>query len=65
MKQAEAEGYKIIRIFQEDVYDNDETWLETELLPEIKSSDRNHMFISSIEDLYDEHIRVYENDMSI
>lgn len=60
MKQAEAEGYKIIRLFQEDVYNNDEIWLETNLLPEIKSSDRNHMFISSIDDLYDEHIRVYE-----
>jgi very-short-patch-repair endonuclease len=60
MKQAEAEGYKIIRIFQEDVYDNDETWLETHLLPEIKNTDRNHMFISVLEDLYDEHIKVYE-----
>ena len=60
MKQAEAEGYKIIRLFQEDVYDNDETWLETNLLPEIKNTDRNHMFISALEDLYDEHIRVYE-----
>ena len=65
MKQAEAEGYKIIRLFQEEVYDNDETWLETNLLPEIKSSDRNHMFISTIDELYDEHIRVYESGEEI
>lgn len=59
MKQAEAEGYKIIRIFQEDVYNNDKKWLETNLLPEILNEDRAPVFISSIEDLYDEHIRVY------
>ena len=59
MNQAEAEGYKVIRIFQEDVYKNDESWLETNLLPHIKNSDRIPVFISVDEDLYDEHIRVY------
>jgi len=65
MKKAEAEGYKIIRIFQEDVYNNDESWLETNLLPKITSQDRNHMFISNIDGLYHEHIRVYENSEKI
>ena len=65
MQKAEAEGYKIIRIFQEDVYNNDETWLETNLLPEITSQDRNHMFISTIDELYDEHIRIYESGEEI
>lgn len=57
MKKAEAEGYKVLRIFQEDVYDNDEKWLEENLLPEIKSEDRAHLFITTKEDLYDEHIK--------
>jgi very-short-patch-repair endonuclease len=65
MQKAEAEGYKVIRIFQEDVYDNDEKWLETNLLPEIQNEDRTPVFISSIEDLYDEHIRVYESGIII
>ena len=47
------------------MYDNDDTWLETHLLSKIKSSDRNHMFISTIDDLYDEHIRVYESGEEI
>ena len=64
MKQAEAEGYKIIRIFQEDVYKNDETWLETHLLPHIKNSDKNPVFISVAEDLYDGHKRGYGLDIN-
>ena len=59
MKKAEEAGYKIIRIFQEDVYNNDDTWLDTHLLAEIQKEDRVHVFISSIENLYDEHINLY------
>jgi hypothetical protein len=39
---------------------NDESWLETHLLPHIKNSDKNPVFISVLEDLYDGYIRVYE-----
>jgi very-short-patch-repair endonuclease len=65
MQKAIAEGYKIIRIFQEDVYDNDEAWLDENLLPEIQSEDRKPVFISTIEDLYDEHIALYEKGEEI
>jgi very-short-patch-repair endonuclease len=61
MQKAEVEGYKVIRIFQEDVYDNDEKWLERNLLPEIQNEHRIPVFISSIDDLYDEHIKLYES----
>ena len=62
MKKAEESGYKVIRIFQEDVYNNDEVWLENNLLNEIKSTDCSHVFISSVETLYNEHIKLYENN---
>ena len=65
MKKAEAEGYKIIRIFQEDVYNASEKWLDENLLPEIQSEDRTPVFISSIDGLYDEHIALYEKDEEI
>jgi hypothetical protein len=47
------------------LYKNDESWLETNLLPEIQNEDRTPVFISSIEDLYDEHIRVYESGVDL
>jgi len=58
MQKANKEGYKVIRIFQEDVYNNDSKWLDKHLLPEIKDKDRNNVFISSICEMYDEHIRM-------
>jgi hypothetical protein len=51
--------------FQQPPYKTDESWLETNLLPHIKNSDRNPVFISTAEDLYDEHIRVYGLDVEI
>lgn len=62
MRKAEEAGYKVIRIFQEDVYKYDEDWLEKYLLPEIQSDNRNHAFIAVKSGLYDEHMRVYEED---
>jgi hypothetical protein len=43
MNKAYQEGYKIIRIMQMDVFKYKEKWLEDNLLPEIKSTDRNHI----------------------
>jgi very-short-patch-repair endonuclease len=60
MQKADAEGYKIIRIFQVDVYNNSEKWLEENLLPHIVSEDRSHVFISTSDDMYDEHKKMYE-----
>ena len=65
MQKAIKEGYKIIRIFQEDVYNNDESWLLEHLLPEIMSEDRRSHFISTIDSLYDEHIRLLEDGINI
>ena len=62
MRKADEEGYKIICIYQEDVYNHDEAWLEKELLPEILNSDRNPTFISSLEELYEAHIETWNND---
>ena len=55
----------IYRIFQEDVFNNDDHWLEENLLPEIISEDRTPVFITSIDGLYDEHIELYEKGEEI
>jgi very-short-patch-repair endonuclease len=60
MNKAHQEGYKIIRITQMDVFKYKEKWLENNLLPEIKSTDRNHIFISSDDTIYDKHIEMFE-----
>jgi very-short-patch-repair endonuclease len=62
MRKAEEAGYKVIRIFQEDVYKYNEDWLEKYLLPEIQSENRNHAFIAVKPGLYDEHMRIYVED---
>jgi len=33
---------------------------DNNLLPEIKSTDRNHIFISSDDTIYDKHIEMFE-----
>jgi len=60
MNKAHQEGYKIIRITQMDVFKYKEKWLEDNLLPEIESTDRNHIFISSDDTIYDRHIETFE-----
>jgi very-short-patch-repair endonuclease len=65
MQKAIKEGYKIIRIFQEDVYNSNEKWLEENLLPVLQDSNRNHVFISSIDNLYDDHIALFESGLEI
>lgn len=62
MRKAEEAGFKVIRIFQEDVYKYDEDWLEKYLLPEIQSNNKNHAFITTKLGLYDEHLRIYAGD---
>ena len=61
MNKAHDEGYKIIRLTQEDVYKYNEKWLEQNILPEINNNDRNHIFISSDDTIYDRHIEMFEN----
>jgi very-short-patch-repair endonuclease len=60
-QQANKEGYKVIRIFQEDVYNHDTKWLDETLLPNIKNEDTKNVYISSIHDLYSNHIKLFES----
>jgi very-short-patch-repair endonuclease len=55
MTCAEESGYKVVRIFQEDVWNRDESWLSETLLPELKGSTRSHAFISLKSGLYKGH----------
>ena len=57
MKKAFENGYKIIRIFQEDVYRYKDEWLNSVLLPEISDGCKQFMFISKNKDIYNEHIK--------
>jgi hypothetical protein len=65
MQKAKAKGYKIIRILQEDVYKNNNEWLNENLLSEINNSDRTDICISSIDTIYDEHIKLIESGVII
>ena len=65
MQKAKTNGYKIIRIFQEDVFKNNENWLDINLLPKIENSDILDVFISSINTLYDEHIKIINSGIKI
>ena len=61
MQHAEKEGYKVIRVCQDTVYKANDEWLLENIVAEIESSDRNHMFISMKEDLYAKHIELYSS----
>ena len=66
MRSAIKEGCKIIRIYQEDIYNNDEKWLDEHFLPNIKSMDRNTVYISSNKTLYHNYIKTLElNNVTI
>jgi hypothetical protein len=65
MQKAKDKGYKIIRILQQDVYKNNEEWLNENLLSEINNPDRIDIFISSIDNIYDEHIKLIESGIVI
>ena len=59
MQKAEVDGYKVIRVTQEDVYWKGEAWLDATLLPEIRSDSRASVFLSTKTDLYAEHLGLY------
>jgi len=63
MQKASKEGYKVIRISQEDVYSNNARWLEVTLVPEINNTDRSHVFISTDKSLYNEHIKLCNTEV--
>ena len=59
MRKADEEGYKVIRITQEDVFWKGEKWLDENLLPEIRSENRVSVFIATKTDLYAKHLELY------
>jgi hypothetical protein len=65
MQKAKSKGYKIIRLLQQDVYKNNNEWLNENLLSEINNPDRTDMFISSIDNIYEEHIKLIESGVII
>lgn len=65
MQRAKGKGYKIIRILQQDVYNNNNEWLNKNLLSEINNSDRTDICISSIDNIYDEHIKLIESGVIV
>lgn len=57
MEKALENGFRIIRLLQEDVWNNDEYWLDTHLKPLlIESIDFQVCYISTKENLYEDHI---------
>ena len=61
MNKAHNEGYKIIRITQIYVFNYKDKWLEFNLLPEINNKDdRDHIFISNDDTIYDRHIELFK-----
>jgi very-short-patch-repair endonuclease len=65
MQRANKEGYKVIRINQEDVYDSNEIWLDKNLLSEIKNQDRENRYISKNVGLYEGHKSLLHKGMEI
>ena len=66
MQKAKLEGYKVIRISQEDVYKkNNEEWLNKKLITAIEDNNKLDVFISTIDSLYDEHIKLINSGIEI
>lgn len=60
MQQAEKEGYKVIRLFQELVYKESTEWMKENIYDEVINTSRDHIFIADESTLYDMHIELYE-----
>ena len=65
MQQAAKEGYKVLRVYQGDVYRANDEWLEENIITEIENLDRDHLFISMDEGLYKRHIELYSSGTPI
>jgi hypothetical protein len=64
-QKAEAEGYKVIRITQEDVFWKGDEWLDENLLPEIEKESREIVFLATNADLYAKHRELYSDNETI
>jgi very-short-patch-repair endonuclease len=65
MNQAEKQGYKVIRVCQYTVSKASEEWFLENIVAQIESPERDHVFISVNEDLYNKHIELYSNNEEI
>jgi very-short-patch-repair endonuclease len=59
MQQAEKEGYRVIRVFQELVFKESTEWMKANLYDEIISGAKTHKFIANDTILYDRHRELY------
>jgi very-short-patch-repair endonuclease len=64
MRIAIQQGYRIIRVSQEDVFKYREEWLEKHLLPVILNSTAQVEYISSDSSLYDKHKALMNSNQS-
>lgn len=55
MKKAIESGYKIIHIYQEDIYSHNEKWFDTNIYPQIINNNLDYTFISLNKNLYNKH----------
>jgi hypothetical protein len=61
MKCALENGYRVIRLLQQDVWENDEKWLDTHLKPLLASEATFDVVYINSNDTYKAHIRDMEN----
>ena len=61
MKRALQNGYRVIRLLQEDVWENDESWLDTHLKPLLNSEATFDITYIFSKDVYGDHMRDMEN----
>lgn len=55
MNVAISKGYRVIRLLQEDVFNNDDAWLDQHLLPLINSSNLVEFLAPNNPQIYDKH----------
>lgn len=62
MRQANKQGYSVIRLLQEEVWEGREPWLEANLLEVLVThADIKNIFIATDEHIYDRHIELLED----
>jgi very-short-patch-repair endonuclease len=60
MRQAEKEGYRVIRVFQELVFKESTEWMKEHLYDNIISEGKTHKYIADTTTLYDRHKELYD-----
>ena len=60
MRQAVNAGYRIIRVYQPDIWDNPDDWFIDNVISELSSDDYILLFVSEDDTLYNEHQARFE-----